>query len=135
MQVLDQAAHRGVEDRQDPLHSALEAGMKVPAAEGQRDEPHARLDQPAGQECALAPLVAAVAVAQPRVFLAHVEGVAGRVAQDHREGLLLEPVEAVHQRRTHRRRAGLDRTTPARSAGPGAGPNPRRLGSARLGTR
>ena len=47
------------------LHPLFEAGMEVPAAEGQGDEPDARLDQPAGHQGALAPLVAAVAVAEP----------------------------------------------------------------------
>ena len=75
VEVLDQAADRGVEDRQAPTSSRFSRlEWIVPAAEGQGHEPHARLDQPAGQQRALAPLVAAVAVAEPRVFLADVEG-------------------------------------------------------------
>ena len=48
-QVIDQAAHRGVEDGENGLHATLETGMIVPAAEGQGHEPDARLDQPPGQ--------------------------------------------------------------------------------------
>ena len=41
-----------------------------------RDEPDARLDQPAGQQQALPVLGAAVAVAEPGVFLVEPEGAA-----------------------------------------------------------
>ena len=56
---------RRVEHGQDVLHPGFEAGMEIPAAEGQGDEPDARLDQPACQRGALAPLMAAVAIAEP----------------------------------------------------------------------
>ena len=89
-----------VEHRQDVVASPFSRlEWIVPAAEGQRHEPDARLDQPAGQQGALAPLVAAVAVAEAGALLADVERGAGGGAGDHRERLLAEPVEAVHQAR------------------------------------
>ena len=54
----------------------------VPAAEVDGDERRAGLDQPPGQQGALAPVVPAVAVAQARFFLVDVEGVARRRAGD-----------------------------------------------------
>ena len=66
VQIFDQGADGRVDQGKHPLHAAFEAGMKVPTAERERDEPNARLDQPAGEQCALAPLVPAVAVAEPR---------------------------------------------------------------------
>ena len=71
--------------------------MEIPAAEGERDEPDARLDEPSRQEGALAPLVAAVAIAEPGVFLAQVERPARRLAQHDRKRLAVELVEALHQ--------------------------------------
>ena len=68
--------------------------MVVPAAEGQGHETNARLDQPTGQEGALSPLVARVAIPEPRVLPAQVERTASRLAEDHRECLLLESVQA-----------------------------------------
>ena len=64
------------------------------AVEGRGDDLDAGLDQPAGHQALLAPLVAAVAVADPRVFPAEVEGPGGLGAgqQVHRLGL-----EGVHR--------------------------------------
>ncbi len=97
----------GVQDRQHAVHPLLEAGVEVPAAEGQGHEPDARLDQPAGQQGALAPLVPRVAVAEPRVLVLQVERPPGRWAEHHRERLLLEAVEALDpaRRRPIARRA------------------------------
>ena len=56
-----------IDPRHQPVLQALEVVlMRVPAAVGHGDEPHARLDQPARQQAALAELVLAVCVAQLR---------------------------------------------------------------------
>ena len=60
----------------------------VPAAEVDGDERGAGLDQPPGQQRALAPVVPAVAVAQLRIFRGDVERPPGGRAADELERLL-----------------------------------------------
>ena len=87
VEVFDQRRHGGVE-RRDLLAAALgDRGVVVPVPLGDRDERHARLDQPAGQQAALADPGPAVAVAEPGVLAREVERLAGRGAGDHLVGL------------------------------------------------
>ena len=60
-----------------PLHAAGDAGVHVPAAVGQRDEPHAGRHQPAGHQHPLAGLVAAVFVAERGRLGVDIERLAG----------------------------------------------------------
>ncbi len=70
-------------------HPVLEIGVHVPAARGDLHERDARLHQPAGQQAALAEGVAAVGVAEGRVFLLQVERLhPGR--EDHVRRLLVQ---------------------------------------------
>ena len=119
---------------QHAMHPLVEARVEVPAAEGQGHEPHARLDQPAGQQGALPPLVSRVAIAEPRVFLAQVEGPRADLAQDQGERLLLETVEAVADAPSHRGRGGPARRRPAGCGGPPSEAHRRRPARIRLGT-
>ena len=65
VEVADERGEGLVERRQLAAHARrVMFVVHVPAAVGQRDEAHARLDQPPGQEHALAGGVAAVLVAQ-----------------------------------------------------------------------
>ena len=90
--------------------------MVVPAAEVDGDERAPRLDQPAGQQAALAPAVPAVAVAQPRVFLADVERPPRRRPADELERLL---GEAVHRLLRVGRLDGARHRVEVRSTGRG----------------
>ena len=71
--------------------------VRVPAAQRERDEPHAGLDQPAGQQAAHAERILAERLGERGRFLADVEGFAGAVRGDDRVGLLAETVQAVQQ--------------------------------------
>ena len=71
------AATAAIDLRQVALHAGLQVPVMVPAAEVDGDERRAGLDQPARQQRALAPVVAAVAVAQARVFAVDVERLRG----------------------------------------------------------
>ena len=73
LQVGHQRRPGGVERRAEGLHLVEVVLVRVPAAEGDLDEGHVALDQAAGQEAALAELVAAVAVAQRRGLLFEIE--------------------------------------------------------------
>ena len=67
-EVFDEGGDGGVEDGEDAMHAGVEAGVPVPAAVGEGDETGAGLDEAAGEQGALAPGVAAVAVAEAGVF-------------------------------------------------------------------
>ena len=108
--------------------------MEIPAAERQGDEADARLDQPPRQQCALAPLVAAVAVAEPRVFLAQVKGPAQFLAQDDRKCLAIEMIEARPSAPTHRMSRRAVSNAPSNPRRPCALAESTPAGSARFGT-
>src|SRR5205807_6269622 len=76
----------------------------VPAWVADGDEAHARLDQPAGQQAALPEARAAVAVAQPRVFAADLEGPARFWGGDQVQGRLVVLIERSEGRRLDGRR-------------------------------
>ncbi len=67
----------------------------VPAAEVNGDKRRSRLDQPPSQQRALSPVVPAILIAQPRVFLVDVERPARRVARHQLERLLIETVHRL----------------------------------------
>ncbi len=71
--------------------------MRVPASHIERDESHAGLDQPPGEQGVLPPLVAAVTLAQLRVFFAHVKGFLHLRRSHHVPCLLGERVHALDQ--------------------------------------
>ena len=134
IEIFDQAADGRVKPGQNRLHSPLEARMIIPAAEGQRHESHPRLDEPPRQQCTLAPLMPAIPIAQPRVFLADIERVAGRVAQNHAKGLLVEPVQIVECARGLEIDLGPGQKPPARSRRLSSRVRSTPEGSRRLGT-
>src|SRR5260370_42662005 len=69
--------------------------MRVPAAHVDRDEGDPRLDEPPGQERALSPAIAAIAIADARILAVDVEGSASAVAGDDIERLAVEAVIAL----------------------------------------
>ena len=66
--------------------------MHVPAAVGERDEPHARLDEPPRQEHSLAGCIAAVVVADRIGLRLDVEGTAGLLGTHQRVGTLIKGI-------------------------------------------
>ena len=70
VEVFEQGRDHLVDDRQVAVVAALQVPVMVPAAAMHGDERAAGLDQPARQQRALAPRVAAVAIAGLVVFLA-----------------------------------------------------------------
>ena len=130
--VLDQGAHGLVEVPAARLHRVEDVvvdrvvvPVADPAAEravqARRHEVHARLDQPPGQQAALAPGVAAVAVAEPRVFAVEVERPPCLRAGQQRVRLSLEGVEGRPTASGRRARGGARRTASRAPCGPPAG--------------
>ena len=77
MQIGHQRRPGRIEDAALVL-DAIEVGlMRVPTIEGNLDKRHAALDEPAGEQAALAKQIAAVAVAQCRFFLRQIEDLSG----------------------------------------------------------
>ena len=103
-QVVEQRRDAPVGRRQQPVLERLEVGrVRVPGldpAHVHLDDRHAHLDQPAGQQQRLAVHVPAVAVAEPRVFLAQVEGPRDPAREQQRVG----PVDLVGERVLRTRR-------------------------------
>ena len=100
---VDQELRQALIDaRHQAVFQALEVVLvRVPAAVGDGDEPHAGFDQPAGQQAALAELVLAVGLAELGVFLREVERALRFRRGDHVEGGLVVLVEGVERRRLH----------------------------------
>ena len=100
LEVFQKGRHRPVEGGQEvvahPLPGAL---VRVPAFVGRQrrripvhgDQRHVRLDQPPGQQAALAEVVPAVGVADPRRLGGQVEGAAGRRRLQKAIGALVVP--------------------------------------------
>ena len=134
VEVFDQGRDRRVEGRQMLFQALLDVVVVVPVAGVDGDAGAPRLDQPPRQQGALAVEVPAVAVAQLRVFLAEVEGLAHAVAGHHLQGLGLEAVEPFQDaaRSTSRRSVSNSRSNSVRVCTP-CRVSP--LGSARFGTR
>src|SRR5262249_15648440 len=95
-QVFDQGGNAEVEGgEQGVLEGREVVVVRVPVvhdAEVDLHEAHAGLDQSAGQKEALAHVVAAVAVAEPRVFAAEVKSVARPSRRQQRHRLASEVV-------------------------------------------
>ena len=82
VQVVQQGGQAAVQRRQPLLQAGEDLGVVVPAVVVHGDEGHARLDQPPGQQAALAQARPAVGVADPVRLAAEVEGLpAGRCQQ------------------------------------------------------
>ena len=120
-QVVDQRRERQVGRREQVV---LEPGedvlMGVPVGElavvlaiVNGDKPDARLDQPAGQKYTLAVLGAAVAVAEPGVFLVKVEGPADRRRSEQSERLVGVDVASRKRGLLVGRRSGASASWPA----------------------
>ena len=106
VQVFQQGRVAAIEHRQLALLQALEVVLvRVPAAVGDGDELHARLDQPPGQQARLAERASAVALARAVGLLAQVERLLGPGRGDQAVGLLVEAVAGLDRRgRSPRRR-------------------------------
>ena len=90
--VLDQSRQRPVELGQLLVERFEDLGVMVPAGVVHGDEPHAALDQPAGQQHRLADGIPAVAIAQTIRFLIDGEGPAGLAREHHLAGAGVELV-------------------------------------------
>ena len=100
IEIFDQGGEAAVEFGQQPLLQALEVvGVRIPAADVDRDEPHAGFDQPTAQEHVLPPIVAAIAIAKLGILLADVERFLHGGRGDQVPGLLRERVHSVDQAR------------------------------------
>jgi hypothetical protein len=86
LQVGQQRGERRVERLAERLDLVEVLGVRVPAVEAHFDEGHPALDQPAGEQAALAEAGAAVGVAEPGRLLVQAEAAAG-LGVDHPLGL------------------------------------------------
>src|SRR5436309_1918769 len=93
MEVLQQRGIAIVQGTEQMLPELLEVvGMSIPATHGHGDEPHARLDQPPGQQAALAKGSAAVPVPRLVRLLGDVERLLRLRGADHVVGPVIERI-------------------------------------------
>ena len=98
-EVGQQLRERLVDGRNQPVFQRLEIVLvRVPAAVGDRDEPHAGFDQAAGQQAALAEAITAVGVAELVVFLVDLKRFLRLRSDDHVEGGPVVLVQGVKGR-------------------------------------
>ena len=77
VEVFDEGADELIDLREVTFHPGLEIPVMVPTAEVDADHGRPRLDEAAGEQCRLAPGVAAVPVADAGVFAIDIEGLSG----------------------------------------------------------
>ena len=127
VQVADQGGEGPVQRRQEAVAERPEVvAVRVPAADAQRHEPGAGLDQPPGGERPLAQRRPAVGVAERLRLARQVEGGPDAVGVEELQRLAMEAVQARQRLgRLQRPQAAVEPVAAAPRAPPGrAGENP-----------